>query len=283
MQTEVPADDGCRLWTEVAGDGPPLMFCHGGPGLWDTFGDVVDLLGAAIRTIRWDQRGGGRSQRRGPYSVARSIADLDAVREQLAGPRTALLGHSWGATLALRYALEHPDRVSALVYVSGTGIDPASTWHPAYRQNLAARLGPDRARFDELQARDTRTPDEERELAVIQWSADFADPTTARQHAEREATPWYPIAWDASATLNAEVKAHLAAENDLADRCGDLDIPVLVVDGTEDIRPRSAVNTLCAALPHARRVTLPGCGHSPWVEDPVAFRIAVSAFLAAAG
>ena len=51
-----------------------------------------------------------------------------------------MVGHSWGATLALLYAIEHPERVERLGYVSGTGIDPA--WHDAYRENRAARLAP---------------------------------------------------------------------------------------------------------------------------------------------
>ena len=129
MDLHVYADDGCRLWATSTGGGDPLVLCHGGPGLWDYLDDVAELLGATTRVVRWDQRGCGRSERRGPYSVARSIADLDAVRDRLAGPRTALLGHSWGAHLALHYAIEHPDRVSHLIYVSGTGIDPERGWH----------------------------------------------------------------------------------------------------------------------------------------------------------
>src|SRR5215212_3225320 len=96
------ADDGCRLWATSTGDGPPLVLCHGGPGMWDYFGDMADLLRDTARVVRWDQRGCGRSQRQGPYSIARSVADLDVVRRHRAGPRTALLGHSWGAHLALR-------------------------------------------------------------------------------------------------------------------------------------------------------------------------------------
>src|SRR5262249_12086092 len=115
MDERLLADDGCQLWTTHAGRGDPLVFCHGGPGMWDTFDDLAAMFAGSIRTIRWDQRGCGRSQRRGPYAVARSVRDLDAVRHQLAGARTALLGHSWGAYLALRYAIEHPGRVSHLI------------------------------------------------------------------------------------------------------------------------------------------------------------------------
>jgi pimeloyl-ACP methyl ester carboxylesterase len=62
----------------------------------------------------------------------------------------ALLGHSWGAQLALQYALEPPDRVSEPAYVSGTGIDQDSTRHAAYMQNLRADCGAHLGRWEDL-------------------------------------------------------------------------------------------------------------------------------------
>jgi proline iminopeptidase len=91
----VLADDGCRLWMSGSGPGEPLVLCHGGPGLWDMFGTLAPLLTGAVRVIRWDQRGCGRSDRRGPYSLARSTGDLDAVRAHLGLSQMAVLGHSW--------------------------------------------------------------------------------------------------------------------------------------------------------------------------------------------
>lgn len=271
------SDDGCRLWVEQSGAGPPLVLCHGGPGLWDQLDPVARLLDDRARTIRWDQRGCGRSQRIGPYNVARFVADLDAVREQVAGARMALLGHSWGAHLALRYAIEHPDRVSQLIYVSGTGIDSGRGWHPHYERNLRSRLGRRLGRWETLGARE-RTPAEEREWAVLQWSADFADHDTALHHAERIATPWLGINYDCNRAINAEVKQELT-KADLAVRSRALDLPVLIIDGAEDIRPRWAVDSLHQALPDSKRVSLAGAGHLPWVEHPEDFRRAVTAFL----
>lgn len=270
------ADDGCRLWTTSAGDGVPLVLCHGGPGLWDYLDDVAELLRDAAQVIRWDQRGCGRSERRGPYSIARSVADLDAVREQRAGPRTAVLGHSWGAHLALRYAIEHPDRVSHLIYVSGTGIDPDRRWHPHYERGLRLRLGDRLASWEALS---TRTPAEDREWAVLQWSADYADHGAALGHAEQMSTPWFGINHECNRALNAAVKQELSG-TDVAGRCRRLDIPVLIIDGAEDIRPRWAVDSLHQALSDVERVSFAGAGHLPWVERPDDFRRTVRRFLA---
>ncbi|WP_123607224.1 alpha/beta fold hydrolase [Micromonospora sp. Llam0] len=277
MGLDVRSDDGCRLWGERSGTGSPLVLCHGGPGLWDYFDPLARLLEDQVRVVRWDQRGCGRSERRGPYTVTRFVADLDAVRDQLAGPRMALLGHSWGAHLALRYAVEHPDRVSQLVYVSGTGIDSGRGWHPHYERNLRLRLGRHLDRWEALGAR-SRTPAEEREWAILQWSADFADQDTALSHAEHMATPWLGISYDCSRAINAEVKRELT-DTDLAVCCRALDLPVLIIDGAEDIRPRWAVDSLHRALTDSSRVSLAGAGHLPWVEKPADFRRAVTTFL----
>jgi proline iminopeptidase len=152
-----------------------------------------------------------------------------------------------------------------LLYVSGTGIDPSTTWAPAYRRNLRERL---------RQTPQTQpgTPSEEREAAILQWSADYADPAMA--YAERAATPWFGI----KTAINGETAAYLAA-TDVAALCRGLDRPVLIIDGDHDIRPRSAVDSLHRALPDASRVTIEGAGHLPWVEDPTAFTAAVTGFL----
>lgn len=271
-------DDGCRLWAVRVGQGDPVVFCHGGPGLWETLGEMAQMLSSVATVYRWDQRGCGRSERLGPYSMARSIADLDAVRRHFGLPRMTVLGHSWGAQLALQYALAYPKRITRLIYVSGTGIDPESTWHSAYERNLRTRLGEGLERWQELKQQE-RTPREDREFAVLQWSVDFVDRTLAPSHAERMATPWLGVNFECNRVLNAETKRSLEG-NMLMSVCRTLDVPTLIVDGSEDIRPRWAVDSLQDALPQVSRVTLQGAGHLPWIEDPHGFRSAVAGFLA---
>src|SRR6476659_4332042 len=161
---DVRTEDNCRLWTAATGHGKPLIMCHGGPGLWDMAGSLADRLAGHLEVIRWDQRGCGRSERRGPYSVAQSMADLDAVRSQGGAQKVALFGHSWGAALALRYALDHQDRVSALVYACGTGL--GWSWREPFERATSARLAPDQGRLGELRAQGKG-----REVAIVQWSA----------------------------------------------------------------------------------------------------------------
>jgi proline iminopeptidase len=268
------AEDGCSLWVSEAGHGSPLILCHGGPGLWDMFGSLASMLAGDVRVIRWDQRGCGRSERRGSYSVARSVADLDAVRSRLGRDRVAVLGHSWGATLALRYALDFPERVSALVYLSGTGLGWG--WHEPFRRAAASRLAGCEPRLSELRARD-RTEPEERELAILQWSAEFTG-ADARRHAEEMATPWFGINRECYDGIWGELR-RTWREASLVAECRAFGVPVLIIDGAEDLRPRWAVDSLEEALPRVGRVVLPGVGHVPWLEAPEAVGTLVREFV----
>ena len=256
-------DDGVRLWTEASGAGPPLVLCHGGPGLWDMFGGLAAALADRHTVHRWDQRGCGRSGGDGPFTVARALADLDAVRAHTGHDRVALLGHSWGAQLVLAYALAHPDRVTRLVYLSGTGLS-MTAWREPFEAAFEARVGAGAVRMRELEAGSAA---DRREAAVLRWSTDFTDRARAREHAEAMATPWFPVNWAANRGLHGELKATWR-EPELVAACRELRVPTLILEGAEDLRPRWAVDSLAAALPAVTRVTLPGVGHLPWIEAP---------------
>lgn len=249
-------EDGVELWTAVSGTGPAVVLVHGGPGLWDMFGGLAAALADRHTVWRWDQRGCGRSAPGGPYTVERFVADLDAV-VAAAGAPVALLGHSWGAQLALRYALDHPDRVSRLVYLSGTGLS-VDSWKPAHRAAAVRRLGPDAARLLSLRGRDA---------AVLQWTADVADPDRAAAIAEAMATPWFPINTEVHRGIQDDVAAHWD-EAAVEAGCRALTVPTLILDGAEDTRPRWAVDSLAATLPDVTRITLSEIGHLPWLEAP---------------
>jgi proline iminopeptidase len=276
VNADVVTGDGCRLWVDRSGTGEPLVLCHGGPGLWDVFGDLAAALADVATVFRWDQRGGGRSDHRGPYTLDRFVADLDAVRGMSGRDRVALLGHSWGAQLALAYTLRYPERVSRLVYVSGVGL--GSDWRPEFHRNADERLGPRRARFARLRAAE-RTPEQDRELAVLQWSIDFVDAGRALGWAQAMATPWYGINYECNRALGAEL-AQTWREPDLVAACRRLPVPTLIIDGAADLRPRWAVDSLAAALPAVTRVVLDRVGHLPWIEAPSEFGAAVRGFLA---
>jgi proline iminopeptidase len=246
----VTTDDGCRLWTEVSGSGPAVVLVHGGPGWWDVFHDL-SLPGFTLH--RWDQRGCGRSDRRGPYTLDRFVADVATI---CGHERRIVIGHSWGAALALQYAQTHPDSVEQLVLVSSVGLDgPPADY---------------RARVAELLA---ETPDDDPWIA--QTAVNLADRRTALDHARQLNTPWFEPNPVCAEALLAELKAL----PDRAGACARISAPTLLVHGAADLRPPSVTDSLLGALPNARRVVLDGVGHYPWLEDPDGFQNAVREFL----
>lgn len=112
--------DGHRIYFEECGrkDGVPVFVFHGGPGggCSPTMRRYFDPN--VYRVILFDQRGCGRSQ---PYAQIENnttwdlVADVEAIRTKLGIERFISFGGSWGATLALIYAISHPYRVVHLV------------------------------------------------------------------------------------------------------------------------------------------------------------------------
>ncbi|MET0525438.1 MAG: prolyl aminopeptidase [Nocardioides sp.] len=121
----LPVGDGQHVHWEVCGNpaGRPAVVLHGGPGSgaapwWRRYFDPT-----RYRVVLLDQRGCGRST---PYAgepvadlttntTGHLIADLELLREHLGIERWLVFGGSWGSTLGLAYAVEHPDRVTELV------------------------------------------------------------------------------------------------------------------------------------------------------------------------
>src|SRR2546428_5925965 len=116
-----------RLWYRVAGrlapGVPPVVFLHGGPGQGSYhFAALVGpSLEHSLRMVYFDQRGSGNSERpwTGEYSMATLVEDIEGLRRELGVPQIALIGHSFGGTLALEYAATYPAHVARVVIVAG--------------------------------------------------------------------------------------------------------------------------------------------------------------------
>jgi proline iminopeptidase len=112
--------DGHRIYVEQCGnpEGVPVLVFHGGPGGGCSPAMRRYFDPSHFRVILFDQRGCGRSR---PHASVASnttwhlISDVEAIRTALGLEQVIGFGGSWGATLALAYAITHPSRVSQLV------------------------------------------------------------------------------------------------------------------------------------------------------------------------
>lgn len=261
---------GASLYIEDVGpaDATPVFVVHGGPGeAHDYLRPHLDGFATPNRrVIYYDQRGSGRSplDAQEPFADASThVRDLDCLRQHLSCDQAVLVGFSWGALLALLYALQHPHNVSRLVLVSPVPVFAAGMEVVGTNLALAARR-------PEVQA-------------FLQHHALGPDPHVRF---------WRTIApcfFDPQRVLSVtpvascEEAAHAAMRSlgdfDLRARLGSLaQIPSLVVYGAED--PVSApFASLTADALDARCVALERAGHAPFVEAQEAFLREITRFL----
>ncbi|MEU5384078.1 alpha/beta fold hydrolase [Kitasatospora cineracea] len=271
-----------EIWTEISGEGIPVVLSHGGPGLCDNLGGVAEMLADRFLTVRYDQRGCHRSTAgTEPMSVATLIEDMEAVRRSLGVEKWIVGGHSWGANLSLLYALEYPHRTQALLYLSGGGVDPNRVGSSLEQRR--SRLTPDE--WDELQnaLADPAEPGSElhREnqmtAARLFWLSDFSDRSAAPNF---HTDPLYPVPRNGAvfSAVIGDFKTRVGAG--VLSRMSELDVPALVLRGQDDPIAPELVRQVAEHLPRSSYVELEGVGHTPWLERPELLRAALDAFLA---
>jgi 3-oxoadipate enol-lactonase len=140
---DVAGDGGVRLAARVvadAGAGAPALLLHHGLAssqrIWDL---MLPRLARRFRVVTYDARGHGRSAKPSSgYGFDRVVADAAAVSRAARLDRPVVVGHSWGAMVALELAVRRPRSVGAVVLVDG-GVAPLAaslTW-PEARERLA--------------------------------------------------------------------------------------------------------------------------------------------------
>ena len=118
-QLTIPAAD-TRLYTvDAPGGTPALLFLSGGFGTVQNWSRVIRRLGGKYRTVRFDARARGKSGKSADYSAQTAVDDIGRVIDATGIERPILVGWSLGATLAVRYAAQHPGRVGGLVLIDG--------------------------------------------------------------------------------------------------------------------------------------------------------------------
>ncbi|MEY2942889.1 MAG: hypothetical protein RLY97_903 [Pseudomonadota bacterium] len=123
---KLPTGSTLASWS-IAADTPshktPVIFLHGGPGMYTEdrrFDEGRVIRAAGFPMVYFDQAGGGRSPdiAARDYTLDRAVADLEALRIAKRQDKIILWGNSWGASLAVLYAAQHPDRVAGLILTS---------------------------------------------------------------------------------------------------------------------------------------------------------------------
>ncbi len=275
----LPGHDGVRLHYRASGQGPVLIAHPGGPGTSTAFlGDLAGL--DELATIVWlDPRGTGGSSApadAAAYRLADYAADIDAVRRQLGLDRVGLLGFSHGGMVAMRYAVDHSDRLTHLVL-----LDTAPALDAVAMERVTAAMDRRQGEPWYAQVRPLLDADE------VEATDDAAMATMLA------IMPMYFHRWDDTARrftatltdsgFHSRVGPAWAEEEatmDLRPELPRIATRTLVVVGEADfICDVVSAGEMADAIPGAQLATIPEAGHFPWVEQPAAFRAALDRFL----
>lgn len=253
------AVNGVDLAYWVTGEGdPPLVLVHGFLGNSTTWSPVLDELAAHRAVVTYDHRGHGASTNTGDaatYTFDHLLTDFVAFVNALGLTRFHLLGHSMGGIVAMRYALEHPERVVSLIAMD-TGAAPSGAEDP---NTGFMRFGVEIARTQGMPALVDAIS------GAIPDTEEFAE---LRRQLHDDMLAMDPLAFAAFGTELLEYPSFV-------DQLSAIGARTTVLVGEDDTGLRAAADTIAAAVPGAQLAVIPGAAHNPHRENPAAWLAAV--------
>lgn len=280
--------NGRQVHAVVRGQGPDIVLIHGAGGNTREFTfNFVDRLSDRYRVIVFDRPGLGYTDRvsdafEGAFntaaeSPAEQAAMLHAAAAQLGADKPIVLGHSYGGSVALAWALNHPDSVAGVVNLAG----PSQPWPgdlgAYYRVNGSsvggALVPPLIAAF----ASDQRIDDAIKGIFNPQPVPDgyvdhIGGPLTIR-----------PASFRANARQVNSLRPHIVRM--AARYSAELNMPIEILHGDLDTTVPLDIHSipLKAAVPHANLTVLEGVGHMPHHAEPELVVAAIDRIAAQAG
>ncbi len=268
-------------WTAYGAVGAPrLLLLHGGPGAHhDYMLPQMLRLAGSHELIFYDQRGGGRSKTNSREAITwqTHADDLRALVSEFGVEPVSLLGYSWGAMLALLYALTaYEDAASSppqrMVLMSPAPL--TREYRSEYEDEFDRRMAGNNVRTlrEELATSGLRERDPAAhrqrgfELSVAGF---FADPARAR-----DLTPF-----KVTGRVQQSVWESLG-DFDILPRLSAIQCPTLILHGRADPIPLASSEAAARIMPNAKLVVLDSSGHVPYVEQPEELFSAIELFLA---
>lgn len=254
--TTTPVD----LASATSGAGFPLVLVHGYTGSSLDWADVVGPLARGRSVVTFDQRGHGESPNTGDaatYTFDQLVADAAQLFDRLALERFDLLGHSMGGIVAMRYAVNHPERVRSLILMDTAARAKTGNAEMMRTGIELVRAQGTLALFDVIEP--------------FFGTGDRADVLRARLRTKLGQMD--PVAFT---ELGEELLTHAS----MLDRLATLEIPTTVIVGENDTGLRPAADELAATIPGAVLVVIPDAAHSPQDENRDAWLDAVEHHIA---
>ena len=239
--------------------GVPMLLLHGVSDSWHSFERVLPLLAPDIHAFAISQRGHGDSSRPASgYHLSDMSDDLAAFLDVVGVPQATVVGHSMGASVAQRFAIDHPDRTSKLVLMGAFATYREPDFEAFVRTSILPLTDPIGADF----AREWQLSTLAREM-----DADHLDTVVV------ETLKVPAFVWHAAFVGFLE-------SGDCTSELGRVTAPTLLMRGDRDAYASGAAQAcLLRAIPHARLITYEKHGHAFHWEDPQRFVDDVAPFL----
>jgi proline iminopeptidase len=269
-----PAGDRGRVAYYVAADAPatvPLVAIAGGPASDMRYlhvGGGFERIARERRTVFYDQRGTRNSSPAAETeTIDRFVDDVEAVRAALGAAEIDLLGHSFGAYLAIAYAARYRDRVRSLILASAMAPKLSET------TQLLEHVFPDRIEaWRKMRA--ALAPQIPAGSIELFHSMEFIDPRALAHYAREVASHIYNIG------VNNLLRADMATL-DFTPTLSVLDRPALIVHGRFDAVLAPSIGwAIHKSIRGSRFRVLEESGHMPFIEQPAEFAQAIVEFLA---
>jgi len=245
---------GIRTFYLLAGSGPPLVMLHGAGGGGVLWAPVIDRLRRHFRLILPDVVGYGESDKPdGPYNRCYYAGWLRGFMDAMGLERAGLVGNSQGGAIAAQFAIDNPARVTQLVLVCSAGLHPL--------RSLGWKAIADMIRVQFLVS--------QRSMRRLVRHLVFDPSRFPLDSAVRYLQAVVGLPGGKRPFLNGRGRAVRPF------KAGDLDriqCPTLILWGAEDRIIRTAATSIHrAAIAGATALTIPGAGHTPFVDRPDLF------------
>mgnify|MGYP001814339535 FL=1 len=238
--------------------GPLVLVLHGGPAAVGDVAPVANGISGSFQAAEPWQRGSGKS----PLTVARHVADIHTLATELGGDSpAAIVGHSWGAMLALCYAAEHPSKVGPIVLIGCGTFDQAS--RITMQAAIEARMDNDvRDRLRRVSTVETDPADQFIQTFKLTRHLFDYDPVSAYADKE-ECEPF-----DLQAHEETWIDMRRLQDNGTYPKAfAAIESSVLMMHGQYDPHPGKMIrDSLLPFLPQLEYCEFKRCGHSPWIE-----------------
>lgn len=270
--------DNANLYCRVLGKGDPLIILHGGPGLsMDYLLPSLDELARDNLIIFYDQRGNGKSTgkiTKENMTLRKFTDDLRTIQNYFNFEKIGLLGHSWGAYLAMNYAAKYYNHVNKLILLNSIPV-----FFEATSTSEEARKDPYEEMINAIiESEAFNNNDTER---LVKFYKDlfqffFYDPKLVD---ELNLNQMSAIQVKNSALIHKLFEENLFHKSpDLSDKLSKLhSIPTLIVHGNAHDLPVSVAEKIHSLIKGSTLVILE-CGHFPYLERPKEFFDCISKF-----